>query len=176
MIPFLFSTNFWYLIVYYIIGDNMKKIIRGIFLPLVISVIFGFVCGKIVYRIYDEKLESKLTSSRLYLVQNGEYLTYDSMREENSGNNYVYYKDEDGYKTVIGITRDEKNIDKIKNLYSDSVKIEEYYVSNELLNEKQNEYDKILSDTDDLYEVREVVDNILNLYREDETIRLVLVK
>ena len=161
---------------YYNYGDDMKKIIKGIFLPLVISVLFGFVCGKMVYQIYDDELESKLTSSRLYLVQNGEYLTYDSMREENSGNNYVYYKDEDGYKTVIGITRNEDNIDKIKRLYSDSVKIEEYYVSNELLNEKQNEFDKILSNTDDVYKVREVVDNILNLYREDETIRLVLVK
>ena len=28
----------------------------------------------------------------LYLIENGEYLTYDSMREENSGNSYVYYK------------------------------------------------------------------------------------
>ena len=154
----------------------MKKIIRSVFLPLVISMLFGFICGKMVYRIYDDKLETRLTSSRLYLVQNGEYLTYDSMREENSGNNYVYYKDEDGYKTVIGITKDEKNIDKIKSLYSDSVKVEEYYVSNELLNEKQNEYDKILNKTNDVYEVKEVVDNILNLYREEETIRLVLVK
>ena len=154
----------------------MRKIIRGIFIPFVVSILFGFICGKMVYRIYNDKLETKLTSSRLYLVQNGEYLTYDSMREDNSGNNYVYYKDEDGYKTVVGITRDEKNIGKIKSLYSDSVKIEEYYVSNEFLNEKQIEYDKILSDTDDVYEVREVVDNILNLYRDDETIRLVLVK
>ena len=154
----------------------MKKVIRGIFVPLVISVLFGFVCGKLVYQVYDDKLETKLTSSRLYLIQNGEYLTYDSMREENSTNNYVYYKDEDGYKTIIGITRDEGNIDKIKSLYNDSLKVEEYYVSNELLNEKQNEYDKILSATDDVYEVREVVDNILNLYREDETIKLVLVK
>ena len=98
------------------------------------------------------------------------------MREENNGNNYVYYKDEDGYKTVIGITKNEDNIDKIKSLYSDSVKVEEYYVSSELLNDKQNEYDIQLSNTNDIYEVREVVDNILNLYREDGTVKLVLTK
>ena len=86
-----------------------------------------------------------------------------------------HYKDDDMYKTVIGITRDENNIDKIKSLYSDNISIEEYYVSNELLNEKQNEYDMMLANTDDLYEVKEVVDNILNLYREDDAIRLVLV-
>lgn len=154
----------------------MKKIIKGIFVPLVISMIFGFICGKLVYSVYGEDVENRLSSSKLYLVENGEYLTYDNMREENNGNNYVYYKDEEGYKTVIGITRNEDNIDKIKSLYNDSVRVEEYYVSSELLNDKQNEYDLMLSNTNDVYEVREVVDNILNLYREDDTIKLVLVK
>lgn len=154
----------------------MKKIIKGIFIPGVISVLFGFVCGKLVYSVYDEDISNKLSSSKIYLVENGEYLTYDTMREENNGNNYVYYKDDDGYKTVVGITRNEDNINKIKSLYSDSVRVEEYYVSSELLNDKQNEYDLQLSNTDDIYEVREVVDNILNLYREDDTIKMVLVK
>ena len=154
----------------------MKKVIKGIFVPLVVAVICGFVCGKLVYSVYGDDVENKLSSSKLYLIENGEYLTYDNMREENSGNNYVYYKDEEGYKTVVGITRDEDNIEKIKSLYSDSVRVEEYYISTEFLNDKQSEYDLQLANTDDVYEVREVVDNILNLYREDETIRLVLTK
>jgi len=154
----------------------MKKKIMGIFIPLVISMIFGYVLGKLVYKVYGDDIENKLSSSKLYLVENGEYLTYDNMREENTGNNYVYYKDEDGYKTVVGITKNIDNVNKIKKLYNDSVRVEEYYVSSELLNDKQNEYDILLSNTDDVYEVREVVDNILNLYREDDTIKLVLVK
>lgn len=143
---------------------------------LVISILFGFVCGKLVYSVYNEDVENKLSSSRVYLIESGEYLTYDSMREENSGKNYVYYKDDEGYKTVVGITRDENNIDKIKSLYSDDMRVQEYYVSNDLLSDKQNEYDLMLNNTLDVYEVKEVVDNILNLYREDETIRLLLVK
>lgn len=148
---------------------------RGICVPLVVSMVFGFISAKLVYRVYGDEVQNKLSSSKLYLIQNGKYLTYDSMREENSGNNYVYYKDEDGYKTIIGITRNENNIDKIKSLYSDNVSVEEYYVSNELLNEKQNEYDMILASANDIYEVKEVVDNILNLYRENDSISLVLV-
>ena len=154
----------------------MKKIFKGVFIPLVVSMSFGFVCGKLVYRVYGDKVSDKLSSSRLYLIENGEYLTYDSMREDNNGNNYIYYKDEEGYKTVVGITRDIDNVDKIKNLYSNTMKVEEYYISNDLVNEKQEEYDTMLKNTDDIHEVREVVDNILNLYREDETIKLVLVK
>ena len=154
----------------------MKKIIRGIFIPLVVSMLFGYVCGKLVYQVYEDKIDDKLSSSRLYLVENGEYLTYDSMREENNGSNYIYYKDDDSYKTVIGITRNEDNIDKIRSLYDTTVRVNEYYISNDYLNDKQDEYDVMLSNTDDMREVREVVDNILNLYRDDKTIKLVLVK
>ena len=138
--------------------------------------IFGFVCGKMVYSVYEDDVSNKLSSSKLYLVENGKYLTYDMMREENNGNNYVYYKDDEGYKTVVGITRNEENIDKIKSLYSDDVRILEYYISSDMLDEKQNEYDIQLSNSKDVYEVREVVDNILNLYREEDTIKLVLAK
>ena len=154
----------------------MKKFMNGFIIPLVLSMIFGFVCGKLVYSVYNEDIENRLSSSKIYLVENGEYLTYDMMREENNGNNYVYYKDEEGYKTVVGITKNEDNIDKIKSLYSDSVWIEEYYISSDLVNDKQNEYDIMLSNTDDLYEVKEVVNNILSLYREEDTIKLVLAK
>lgn len=154
----------------------MKNIFKSLLFPLAVSVFFGFVCGKIVYSVYNEDIENKLSSSKLYLVLNGEYLTYDLMREENNGNNYIYYKDDDGYKSVIGITKDIDNVEKIKKLYSDNLKVEEYYISSDLFNEKQLEYDIELKNTDNIYEVRDVVDNILNLYREDETIKLVLAK
>ena len=154
----------------------MKKVISGLVVPLVVSILFGFICGKLVYQVYNDDLENKLSSSKLYLIENGEYLTYDSMREENSANSYVYYKDNEGYKTVVGITRDVNNIDKIKSLYNDTMRVSEYYVNNDLLDDKQKEYDLMLNSINDSNEVREVVDNILNLYREDDTIRLVLVK
>ena len=154
----------------------MKKILKSYLIPLIISVLFGFISAKLVYGVYNDDLEKKLSSSKLYLIENGKYLSYDNMREENNGNNYVYYRDEDGYKTVVGITRNYDNIDKIKSLYSDKMNVEEYYVSNELLNDKQDEYDEILNNTDDVYKVKEVVDNILNLYREKDTIKLLLTK
>ena len=153
----------------------LDKIFKGVFIPVVISVLFGYVSGKFVYKTYSNDIYGDLRSSRLYLVQNGEYDTYDNMREENSGNNYIYYKDNDKYKTVIGITRDYENIDKIKSLYSDNMEVTEYYVSSQLLDSRQDEYDTLLSQASSVYEVKEVVDNILNLYRSDDSIRLVSV-
>ena len=94
----------------------MKKILKSYLIPLIISVLFGFISAKLVYSVYNDDVENKLSSSKLYLIESGKYLTYDNMREENNGNNYVYYKDDDGYKTVVGITRNYDNIDKINSI------------------------------------------------------------
>lgn len=156
-------------------GDDMKKILKGVFVPVVIAILFGYVAGRYVFREYKDNLYNELSSSRLYLVENGEYDTIDLMREENSRNNYVYYKDNNKYKTVIGITKKYDNIDKIKSLYSDNLKVYEYYVSKDIVNDKQDEYDDKLKEANDLKEVREVVDNILELYRNDDNIRLIAI-
>lgn len=161
------------IVVYNGIGDLMRKKVLGIIIPVIISIIFGYVCGKFVYKSYRDNLYDNLKSKRLYLVQKGKYDSYDEMREDNNGNNYVYYKDEDGYKTVVGITMYYDNVDKIKKLYSDKLEVSEYYVSNDFFNNKQNEYDDELTNTNDIYEVKEVVDNILNLYRSDDSIKLI---
>ena len=151
----------------------MKKIVRSIFIPIIIAVLFGLISGRFVYRTYKDNLYNNLTSSRLYLLENGIYDSVENMREENSTNNYIYYKDNDKYKTVIGITNNYNNIDKIKKLYNDNISIEEYYIGSNNLDSRQIEYEKILSSTNDLKEVKEAVDNILNLYRSDDNIKLI---
>ena len=161
------------IVVYNGIGYLRRKKVLGIIIPVIISIIFGYVCGKFVYKTYRDNLYDNLKSKRLYLIQKGKYDSYDEMREDNNGNNYVYYQDEDGYKTVVGITMYYDNVDKIKKLYSDKLEVSEYYVSNDFFNNKQNEYDDELTNTNDIYEVKEVVDNILNLYRSDDSIKLI---
>ena len=161
----------WFILIMVI--KMIKKIINSLVIPVVVAVFCGFLCGKFVYKSYNLELQDELKSSRLYLIQSGQYLTYERMREENSGNNYVYYKDEDGYKTIIGITKNYDNIDKIKSLYSEDMVVDEYYVPWEYIDEKQDEYERQLNDTDNIYEVKEIVDNILNLYRSDDSIKLI---
>ena len=153
----------------------MKKIIKGVFIPVLGAIVLGFIFGKYVFKTYKDSLYSELSSSRLYLVENGEYDNIDVMREENSTNNYVYYKDNDKYKSVVGITRKYDNIDKIKELYNDNLKIYEYYVPLDKVDSKQDEYDKELTNANNLKEVKEVVDNILELYKNDDSIRLIQV-
>lgn len=156
-------------------GDKVKKIIKGILGPVLLAIMIGFVLGRYAFKMYKNDLYHELSSSKLYLLENGEYNSIDEMREKNNKNNYVYYKDNDKYKTVVGITNNYNNIDKIKRLYSDKLEVYEYYVSDDLLDRRQLEYDSELSKTDNLEEVKEVVDNILELYRDNDNIRLIQV-
>ena len=144
-------------------------------IPVLIAIMCGYFLGKYVYRTYRDNLYSSLNSSRLYLIENGEYDDINLMREENSFNNYVYYKDDNKYKSVVGITKNYNNIDKIKSLYSDKLYVLEYYLSNDKLDSKQDEYEKKLNSANDVDGIREAVDEILNLYRTDDSIRLIAI-
>ena len=151
----------------------MKNIVKSFFLPVITAILIGCILGSYFYKTYKLNLYDNLSSSRLYLIQNGEYDTIDVMRQENIGNDYIYYEDDNKYKTVIGITRNYDNIDKIKSLYSDNLQVTEYYIATKFLDTKQDEYDKLLLEASSLSEVKEVVGNILKLYQSDNDIRLI---
>lgn len=154
----------------------MKKKILGIILPFLVAILCGYIAGKFVYKTYLDDINGDLRSSRLYLVEGGKYNSYDEMRQDNNGSNYIYYKDNDGYKTVVGITKNYDNIEKIKKLYSYELDVDEYYVPLEYMKKEMDEYDDKLMGTNDIQEVKEVVDNILNLYRSDENIKLIAIE
>ena len=148
----------------------------GLLIPIFVSVLFGYVCGKFIYKTYKDDIDSDLRSSRIYLVESGKYDSYEEMREDNSSNNYIYYMDDEGYKTVVGITSNYDNIDKIKSIYSDNLYVDGYYMPKEYVNSKQDEYDNMLYNMSDVYEIKEVVDNILSLYRSDDGIKLISIE
>ena len=151
----------------------MKKIFKGVVVPIFMAIVIGFIFGKCVFGSYKSKLYETLRSSKLYLIENGEYETIDIMKEENINNNYIYYRDNDKYKTVIGITKEYENIDKIKQIYDGETIVLEYFIPNGSVSMEQIEYDNVLKETDDIKEVREIVDNILELYRNNDNIKLI---
>ncbi len=104
--------------------NQTKKVV----IPVFISILCGGICGKIVYNIYDEN-DTFLTNSTMYLLQAGAYSSYDNMRANTMGNNYVYYEDDGLYKAIIGITSSYDNIEKIKNAYNGEVIVNEYYLN-----------------------------------------------
>jgi len=154
----------------------MKKAIKSFVLPVLISVVTGFVFAKVVYGIYQDNIDIRLSSSKIFLLKNGEYKTYEDMRQDNNYNNYVYYQDNDIYKSIVGITNDEENIDKMKEIFNLLLEVEEYYIAEYLIDDKQKEYDIKLKNTNDNKEIKLLVDDILNIYKKNDSITFILSK
>ena len=152
----------------------MKKFLLKVISPIIISVLCGFICGKLVYKIYDSKIEEDITGKKIYLIQAGAYDSYDNMKKNTSLNSYVYYEDDDGlFKSIIGITEDKNNIEKIKNSYGKEVFINEYYSKDEELNRKISIYDKSLAAINNEKEIQNKVLEILELYKSDNNKTLI---
>ena len=152
----------------------MKKIIMSFVLPVFVSVLIGFIFAKVVYNIYQDDLDTRLSSYKIYLLKNGEYSSYEEMRQDNNYHNYIYYKDDNIYKSIIGITNEESNINKIKETTDMPLEVEEYYISSGLVNDKMKDYDKELKNTNDIAKIKEITKNILEIYKENNNITLIL--
>ena len=144
----------------------MKKKLYSFFTPILLSVIFGSFCGKIVYDMYDKKIEEDISGKKIYLVQAGAYSSYDNMIKNSMLSNYIYYEDEDGlYKSIIGLTLDYDNLDKIKNTYKENVLVREFYSKDIDLNKRIEEYDRKLKNTTNNDEINDIIDKVLELYK-----------
>lgn len=147
----------------------LKKLFKKV-LPIFLSVIFGTICGKLVFSNYEDKITNTLNKEKVYLLQIGAYSNYDNMVNNTLVNNYIYYQDEDGlYKSVIGITQKEENIEKIKSLYQNEIITTEYYSNDKKLIKKLKEYDKILDKTTDNNEIKQIVKQSLELYKDNNS-------
>ncbi len=142
--------------------NQTKKVV----IPVFISILCGAVCGKIVYNIYAEN-DTLLDNNTMYLLQAGAYSSYDNMRANTMGNNYVYYEDDGLYKAIIGITSSYDNIEKIKNSYNGEVIVNEYYLNDVELSNKIYELDKKLNKEENTDNIREIINSMLELYKKE---------
>lgn len=151
----------------------MKQILKKAIIPIFLSIICGFLCGRVVYKIYLGNDDLSYNQNLIYLIQSGAYSSYDNMRANTIGNNYVYYQEDELYKTIIGITKNKDNIEKIKKIYDGEVIINEYYTNDQILNNKIIEYDKKISKEENNDKIKEIVIEVLNLYKGEVDVKLI---
>ena len=97
------------------------------------------------------------------------------MVSNTSVNNYVYYEDDGLYKAIIGITENKNNIDKIKSTYEGEVIVSEYYSLDNKLNEKIEKYDKEIEKLEDKNEIKNIVIEMLGVYKDNDNNTLVYI-
>ena len=152
----------------------ISKIKRGI-IPIFLAIICGSICGKLVCSIYVDSASKSLNDTKIYLIQAGAYSTYDSMVSNTSVNNYVYYEDDGLYKAIIGITENKNNVEKIKSTYEGEVIVSEYYSLDNKLNEEIEKYDKKIEKLEDSNEIKNIVIEMLGIYKDNDNNTLVYI-
>ena len=80
-------------------------------------------------------------------------------------NNYIYYEDEGKYNTIIAITKNKDNIDKIKKTYNKELTIMEYLLKDEEMNNKLEAYDLELTKAQKDEDIKEVINKMINVYK-----------
>ena len=151
----------------------MKAKIKKIVTPIFLSIICGGICGRVMFSIYEDKGSNILNSNLIYLLEDSSYDDYDTMKASTISTNYIYYEEDGKYKAVIAMTKDEENIDKIKNAYDKELKISKYLLSDIDINNKLEEYDIKLKETTDKEEIRGITIDMINIYKGLEDIKMV---
>ena len=95
---------------------DKKKIVY-----FIIAVITGITIGKYVYDSYNKtetKDVFKYKNENVYMLQYGVYSSEENMINNTKNlKNYFYFKDNDGYHAIIGITKNENLKEKIVDSY-----------------------------------------------------------
>ena len=128
--------------------------------------------SKYTKKIVTENIIFALASTKVYLLQTGAYTTLDSMKKNTTLKNYIYYQDDGLYKTIMAITKDKDNINKIKKIYNEDIIINEYYLDNPTINSQIKKYDIELKNTSDNSKIQEILDEMLKIYQESNQIKL----
>lgn len=144
---------------------------KGKFLcTVLISVVLGAICGKVVFNHYQENEMVFQEKSKVYFLQQGVYSQKDTMDENVAKLNASTSVFEDGkYHVYVGITKSVKNVDKIVAMYKDlgmSLYMKEVNISdNEFINNLE-QYDILLKSAQTKEEIMAVNKVILASYDE----------
>lgn len=158
---------------YTIFGDNMKEKIKKIVTPIFLSILCGMICGRLMFSIYEDKGTSILDSNIIYLLEDSSYEDYDSMKASTLTSNYMYYEEDGKYSAVVAMTKNKDNIKKIEKVYDKTLVISQYLINDIDINNKLEEYDKKLENTEDKEEIQKIIIEMINIYKDNEDIKMV---
>lgn len=144
----------------------MKKMITLIIIVLIIGIILGT-------KIYSAtaSLENAFSQgTTYYFLQEGVYTSEKIMLEntENINGKVINYEN-NKYYVYLGITKDETNARKIKDIYTDKgydLYIKEQKLNNEEFSSNVTQFDLLLNNTDNPEEILTITEVVLANYEE----------
>lgn len=138
----------------------------------IFSIALGAIAGIILNNTYKEKLSNSFLNEEktYYFIQEGVYSTTSSM-QENTKDLLVKTVDSKNDKQYVylGITRDEKNAKKLKEIYENKgyqIYIKEQNLSNEEFYNNVTQFDILINSTNKESEILTIEEVVLANYEE----------
>ena len=128
--------------------------------------------GKYVYDSYSKtetKDVFKYKNENVYMLQYGVYSSEENMINNTKNlKNYFYFKDNDGYHAIIGITKNENLKEKIVDSYkiTENIYMKRVNIDNSEFITLLDQYDNLIKDADDKTTIFNAQKQVLSKYEE----------
>lgn len=148
----------------------MKKYIYSIFLAILVGIVFGkFMITQ--YQNPNSNIIPVLSNSfKIYFLELNSYQTEDEMKKGMAVfPYYIYMLKDDKYYAYIGITKSEKNLEKIKGYYEKKgyvITVRDYKIESDAFLTVLDQYDNLLEESDDDTVIEGVCSQVLTKYEE----------
>lgn len=139
--------------------------------PVVLCILIGFFMGNFMFKQYSQKVDTvSLTGENLYFLQAGVFSSESSMKEAMSKSSYyIYRKENNMYYSYVGIVKNEKNLEKLKDYFKQEgydIYVREMFVSNISFLTILDQYENLLQETTDNKIIKSIENQVLGKYEE----------
>ena len=144
--------------------------LKNIF-PVVLCILIAFFMGNFMFNEYDRKTSTvSLTGETLYFLQAGVFSNEEEMKKEMSNfSYYIYTKENNMYYSYIGIVKNKKNLEKLKEYFKSEgydIYVRELFISNISFITVLDQYEMLLEQTTDTKIIKSICNQILSKYEE----------
>lgn len=145
----------------------MKKF----FITVILAILIGVVFGKLMFDQYDHKLKEVFKETeKVYFLQQGVYSNLENVTKNiTKVSHYVVEKDDLYYRVYVGITKNEKNINKIREILigdGNDIYVRELNLNQTPFLDVLNQYDLLLEHVTKKEEILQIQKQVLNQYKE----------
>ena len=143
--------------------------LKNIF-PVVLCILVGFFMGNFMFKQYNKTDTVSLSEEKLYFLQAGVFSSEQSMKDAMSKfSYYIYRKENNMYYSYVGIVKDEKNLEKLKDYFKKEgydIYVREVFVSNISFITILDQYEALLKETTDSKIIKSIENQVLGKYEE----------
>lgn len=144
--------------------------LKNIF-PVVLCILIGFFMGNFMFNQYQKDTDTvALTGENLYFLQAGVFSSLESMKESMKDfSYYIYTKENNMYYSYVGIVKNEKNLQKLKDYFRKTgydIYVREIFISNISFLTVLDQYEMLLNETTDEKIIKSIENQVLSKYEE----------